>query len=357
MNFLLHMLGQPYRSAAILRPSGNDRLRAAAASAAARGKLDDALDHYRLLASENDGTIADTLIRAHLHLAVNEYAPAFNCFSAALNRLEHPPLLTLEALMETADEQLKKSRYVRAADLLQRARGAVDMLLAAHAGLAVATARLSGSTACAPGSIVPLAKLGDILLRMLARTHLASNLAKSLRQRRLRHDLAPWATSSSSISNLLLAEFEQLQAATVQRRCHAELHYRLGLVARTLGESQVAVKAFSRVLSLHPHHIPSAGRLAATYLQLGQKEPVFPLLAVAFAVPPNILQQYAGLADAAQSRSFDGAAERLSRHLDEATVGGGDEARTTVKANLAFALGELGLLDAVRAEWREPLPA
>jgi tetratricopeptide (TPR) repeat protein len=310
--------------------------------------LREALNAFRVLASEDEGAIADTLTRAHLHLALCEYAAAFNCFTGALSRLEHTPLMTLEMLMASADEQLKKCRYVRAAQLLQQARGAVDMLLAAHAGLAVTAARMTGSTISPPGSLLPLAKLGDLLLRMLARTHLASNLAESLRARQLRHDLAPWATSSASITNLLMAEFEQLQKAARHQRCHAELHYRLGLVARTLGESRVAAGAFSRVLSLHPHHVPSATRLAATYLQLGQKEPVFPVLAVAFAVPLNILQQYAGLADAAQSGAFDRAAERLSLNLDEPV-----EARAAVKANLAFALGELGLLDAVRAEWRE----
>jgi tetratricopeptide (TPR) repeat protein len=356
MNFLLHLLGQPYRNAGTLRPSGNDRLRAAAAGALGRGRVEEALDTFRLLASEHQGTIVDTLTRGHLHLAVNDYSAAFHFFSAALNRLENP-LLALEASLESADEQLRKCRYVRAADLLQQARTSVDTLVAAHAGLAIATARMSGSTACAPGSVLPLAKLGDLLLRMLARTHLASNVANSLRRRQLRDDLAPWATGNNSIDSLLMAEFEQLQKSAATNRSHAELHYRLALVARTLGQLPVAVGAFSRVLSLHPHHVASAARLAATHLQLGERGPVYPLLAVAFAVPGNVLQQYAGLADAAQSRAFDRAADRLSRHADEPGVWGSGTARVTVKANLAFALSELGLLDAARAEWREPVVA
>jgi tetratricopeptide (TPR) repeat protein len=315
------------------------------------------LNAYRLLATETEGSITDTLTRAHLHLALNEYTSAFTFFTSALNRLEHSPLMTLENLMDAADDHLRKSRYVRAAELLQSARTSVDTLLSAQAGLAVATARMTGSTACAPGSIVPLAKLGDLLLRMLARTHLASNLAVSLRRRSLRHDLAPWATGAGSIELLLDAEFRQLQAGAKNHPCHAELHYRLGLVARTLGQPEVAVQAFTRVLSLHAHHVPSAARLAATCMQLGQDEPVLPVLAVAFAVPGNMLQQYAALADAAQSRSFDKAAERLAGRaegpanlLRPGTYAG---SAVAVKANLAFALSELGLLDPVRAEWRE----
>jgi tetratricopeptide (TPR) repeat protein len=355
MNFLLHMIGIPYRTSGGLRPSGNERLRATAASSAARGNLHEALHAYRLLATESKGSISDTLIRAHLHLAVCEYAAAAEFFSTAVNRLEDPPRLGLEKLIDAADGHLRQSRYVLAAAFLQRARTSVDTLLAGHAGLAVANARLAGSTAVAPGSLVPLAKLGDLILRMLARTHLACNLADSLRRRQLRHDLAPWATTGGSIENLLQEEFEQLQIAAKQHRSHAELHYRLGLVARTLGRNDAAVAAFSRVLSLHPHHVASAVRLAATHLQLRQKGPVFPLLAVAFAAPPNVLQQYANLADAAQSRAFDRTADFLSQKLDEPAAR--SQADVTVKANLAFALGELGLLDSARAEWREAIPA
>ena len=357
MNFLLHLLGQPHRTAPVLRPSGNQLRRSAAAAALASGNLEDALAAYRLLATETQGgggSIADSLTRAHLHLALHEYSSAFSFFTTALNRLENPPLLTLEQTMDCADEHLRKSRYIRAQDLLQRARGTVDTLLSAHAGLAVATARMTGTTACAPGSILPLAKLGDLLLRMLARTHLASNLAESLRQRSLRYDLAPWATSGSAIEQLLTAEFEQLCKSAQAHRSHAELHYRLGLVARTLGKLPEAARAFARVLAMHPHHVPSAARLAATYLQLGKKPAVFPLLAIAFAVPPNILQQYAALAVAAQGGAFDNAADRLSRNLDEP---GRPDTRPTVKANLAFALSELGLLDSSRAQWRELVPA
>jgi tetratricopeptide (TPR) repeat protein len=353
MNFLLHMLGQPHRSLVTLRPSGANRLRAQAAVALANGRIEEALAAFRPLVSETEGSITDTLTRGHLHLAAGEYSPAFTFFSTALSRIGEPPVSTLEQLIESADDHLRRSRFVRATELCQSARGMVDTLLSANAGLAVAAARMTNTTACSAGAILPLAKLGDLLLRMLARTHLASNLADSLRERHLRHDLAPWATSAGSIENLLTAEFEQLTEAAAAHPNHAELQYRLGLVARTLGKLPAAAKAFTRVLALHPHHVPSAARLVATHIQLRQVDAIFPLLAMAFAVPPNVLAQYAALAQAAQGVAFDQVAERMTA-LDGTETA---EGRATVKANLAFALSELGLLDPTRAAWREMIPA
>ena len=56
---------------------------------------------------------------------------------------------------------------------------------------------------------------------------------------------------------------------------------------------------------------PGVARLGATQLQLGNGQAVFPLLAMAFAVPEEILRQYGSLARASQTGTFDRAADRL----------------------------------------------
>ncbi len=197
---------------------------------------------------------------------------------------------------------------------------------------------------------MPLAKLGDLLLRMLARTHLAANVARGLRSRDLREDLAPWATTSHSVDQLLEGEYEPLRKNTAAHAGHAESNYRLGLVARALGHLDEAAAAFTKVLNVHPHHVLSAGLLAATLVQLGRGEAAMPLLAVAFAVPAQTLERYHNLALASQDRAgFDRAVEHLCRDV------GAEGGRAVVKANLAFALNEMSLLDDERAAWREPV--
>ncbi len=130
------------------------------------------------------------------------------------------------------------------------------------------------------------------------------------------------------------------------------MHYRLGLVARAIGDCKAAERAFARVIQLHPHHVLSAARLAATLLQADRPEAVMPLLAVAFAIPQQTLTNYEQLASTvSDGRSFDRAVARLCQDLGEHAN------HSTVRANLAFALGELGLLDEEHAAWREAAPA
>ena len=235
----------------------------------------------------------------------------------------------------------------------------------------VADARHSGdptpdSTAANLKPLLALTNLGDLLLRMLARTHLASNVAAGLRERALRDDLATWATTGADVNELLRSECTLLLESTKQNPDHAEMHYRLGLVARTLGDRTTAQRAFTRVLQLHPHHVLSAARLAATLLQTDQPKAVMPLLAIAFTLPPQTLRNYQQLATTvSNSRTFDRAVDRLCHDLTTSNANNTSPNSaphrapanpTTIRANLAFALAELGLLDDHHATWRELTP-
>ena len=181
MNFLLYMLGQAQRMPLCLRPSSQQQLRSMTAKALAAGELDDALDACSGLVSETHGCVGDALVRAHLHLTLNDYAKASRFFSLGLARIGDAPAI-LDRMIDAGEAHLRQCRYVRAIHCFQRARAAVDTLLAAQSGLAVANARQTTSPdpAEAISALLPLAKLGDLLLRMLARSHLASNLATCL---------------------------------------------------------------------------------------------------------------------------------------------------------------------------------
>ena len=379
MNFLLHLIGRANRAAVypVLRPTPQQMMERSAAKAAMRGEFAAAVGAYADLGREKSGRLVEILIRAHLHLAAQDYAAASHFFSVGIARIdgkcvedsfvsEFRDMIfgdesnasnrktrgdSLERMIDAADEHLRQGRYVRALELFQKARTGVDTLLAANGGMILADARVDRDGAAERARpLIALAKLGDLLLRMLARTHLASNVAIGLRQRDLRADLAPWATRGEDVDGLLEGELEMLRAEVEKQPDHAEMHYRLGLVARAAGELEVAERAFTRVVQLQPHHVLSATRLAATLLQLGKTEAVMGLLAVAFAVPAETLERYDGLAAAAGSGErgmFDRAVMRLCHDLGKENGSG------TVRANLAFALGELGLLDEERAAWRE----
>ncbi|MGN6367757.1 MAG: hypothetical protein ACTHN5_05810 [Phycisphaerae bacterium] len=379
MNFLLHFIGMTQHGTAI-RPTPRRMLTLSACNAALAGDFPAAAcacDELARLPGRHP--VTEPLVRGHLHLLAGNHPAAAHFFSAGIARLndtphscvseftqmlaptpDHPSRANakgattrLENLIDSGDACLRKGRYVRAIELFQQARTLLDTLISAHAGMIVADARMTGHHAPeAARPLLALVNLGDLLLRMLARAQLASNVAAGLKERALRDDLAPWATTGADVDELLRSEFALMLQSAKQHPDHAELHYRLGLVARAIGERKAAEQAFTRVVQLHPHHILSAARLAATLLQTNQPEAVMPLLAIAFSVPPQTLQNYQHLAGTiSDGRSFDRAVARLCHDL------GDHPSPAVVRANLAFALGELGLLDEERAAWRETAPA
>jgi len=341
MNFLLYMLGRASQNAPGLRPTPRQHLRARAAHAAAHGRWPTARDAYRTLSDAADAATLDILICGHLHLVCGEHLESGLCFSQGSARLHAaaPPAPTLlERLLAESGEWLRQGCYAQAAAALRRARARLEVLLAAEAGLLLATRR-----PVADSALESLAHLSDLTLRLLARAHIARHLAGSLRQRRLRHDLAPWATSSQSIQSLLDQESDRLALLSRQVPGHAQTEYRLGLAARAAGRMDPAAAAFRRVLALHPHHVSSAVRLALARTDAG-------VLDNAFHVPAATMRLFADFAAAARAdRPFDEVARRLCAPRTPLE-------QSAARGNLAFALSELALLDESRESWREPVP-
>jgi tetratricopeptide (TPR) repeat protein len=384
MNFLLHMIGQAHRetSGDFERPSGRQTLLRRAAVAATEGRFGDAVTLRQHLDNRSPRSSTQTFILAHLHLCAGDFAAACDAFeqglgldadfdnaersprfSKALDRLLEEQLdhaahdsaeAPLERQIELADAHLRSGRYIPATAQLQQARNTLDTQLSAHAGLLVATTRLHHNVIPSPESAAPLlalAKLGDLLLRMLARTHLVAHVARSLRDRDLREDLAPWATTRRNVDHLLQAEFDVLQRTCDTHPDHAENNYRLGLLARALNQHEAAAQAFRRVVTIHPHHVLAAARLAATLLELGRPDAAMLVLVLAFTLPAQSVAQYHQLAIAARDRrTFEKTVTNLCDRLPSPA------ARATTKATLAFALGEMGLLDEERSTWTNPAP-
>ena len=376
MNFALFMLARGVTiNGSVLRPSESRRLINLAAVSAACGDMPAAADAYARLCRIDPGDLWNRLIHGQLLLLTSEHAAASDAFHGAIDAMlgqtsvdhstdrnarlagldalveaDELPANSMEQLIASIETHLRDGRFALAIELLQEALGNIETLLAAQTGLIVSKARqFRRPTAKFAESLVPLARLGDVLLRMMARAHLAGNLADSLRDRALQVDLALWATSAESVTRLLEMQYDQLAAAAKAHPAHIEVHYRLGLIARTLNRPEEAEQAFMKVLRLHPHHVGAAARLAATALDLEHHQQVLPVLAVALQVTQDVMARYRGLASAAATSRFDATVEALVRDLGPAAD------RMAVRANLALALSEMGMLDEQHAEWKNPL--
>jgi hypothetical protein len=213
----------------------------------------------------------------------------------------------------------------------------IDLLLVAEAGLALAQGSMKGVFAA-------LTRFSDLTLRLLSRAELSRQVAGSLRRRQLNDKLASWATSDKSVADLLNGEFKRLSQLAAQTPAHAETAYRLALVASASGRGREAVATFGRVLTLHPHHMNSAVRLASLLRGTARDSECVPILHRALLIPASTMKLFADLSTAAGDAQFDASAALFS---DAAGSG-------TARANLAFALSELGMLDESRETWREP---
>ncbi|HVS72853.1 MAG TPA: hypothetical protein VHQ47_16470 [Phycisphaerae bacterium] len=358
MNFVLHILGQVQKNAPAWGGRGNhlaDDSLAAVRRALLAGQYTHAAE---LLADatgtdskESLGTTGLTFARGQLSLMAGAYSEAAWCFAEGMERvmgaadgsLEVGAGSILEKMIGAGEDALRSGNCGRAVTLLSTARGLVDQLLGAEAGLCVAEARIAAHMrAGRVERLVPLARLGDTLLKAEARARLAGSVG-ALKTGGNRADVA-WAIGAGRVTELLEGEFETLSLASRRLRGHAEVHLRLGLVARTLGHPDTAAWALGEVLAVHPHHVSTAARLGATLVERGaDSASVLGILAVAFAVPTDAIRRYADLAAAAHDADFD-------QRVDRFAAGG---AGPVVRANLAFALAELGLLEGPRAAWRE----
>jgi tetratricopeptide (TPR) repeat protein len=364
MNFLLYMLGRVRRPPAGLRPAPRQLLLIQAAAHAAHAHWADALALYRRLEQVSNYTPMDLLIRGHLALLSAEAQTASRDWSIAIERLwwadapqddlEKPDAVhsaddsILDTWFREAQGQLRAGRFVRSADLLDRARARIEVLLSAHAGLMLLDDHPVDSRAAS--ACAKLVHLADLALRFNARIRLAGQLADSLRERCLRADLAGWATTSRDVAGLLEAEFLRLESLAASLPGHAETLYRLALAARITGRLERSADAFRRVLAIHPHHVSSAIRLTITLLELGRPQEALRPLAAAFIVPAATMQTFNTLAAAPRD------AHAFDRFVTVWTDAQPNDPAIT-RGNLAFALSELALLDEARLPWRDPQPA
>ncbi len=272
---------------------------------------------------------------------------------AALPRatpVDRPGVNRVQMLTQRGLNYLQRGRYVRATELFEDAMNLVESLLVAHGQWLLAESKADGNQLPEhlTDSLVSLAQLSDLLLQYLARTKLAGNVAAAMRERQLRPDLALWVTGSQEVQGLLQTERTRLRELAAQHANHAELHYRIGICNRATGQLEDAAKAFARVLTIEPHHAKTAVYLAATLLQLNRAGEMLEILERSFAMEPAAAQQYYALGvTATDAQKFERAMGALARDL------GVGFAAQDAKANLAFALGMLGIKDAQRDQWRE----
>jgi len=360
MHPLLLILGRGITDDAC-RPSHRRTNQRAAAMALAHGDVLTALAIYDQLITQSSATESDLVIHASLLLRAQRREEAAFALQTMLYDAMHLPTKEpamhatethdpmpshLEHLLDQAKRDLSSGLFVRALERIEAIMGRVETLIAAQATLAVTEDNTDALT-----PLSTLVELSDILLRLQARGRLAASLADGLRKRDLRSDLALWATGSEHVRTLLISEFARITEAVAASPQQANLHYRLGLLCRAIGDTDGAIAAFRRVLAIVPHYLPAAARLAACLHRSGHSDDALRLLAAAVQLPDATLRRYYDLAVAATDPAH------FARAVSMMTGQVAHREAANIRANLCFALSELALLDESRAAVMQPAAA
>jgi len=146
----------------------------------------------------------------------------------------------------------------------------------------------------------------------------------------------------------LLAEaIRRHKAALARAPNHADLHYRLGLLARQTGDYEQAIRSFKSAIAINPSYSKALVKLAICLKECGAVDEAIEMFQRALRLGRRYVDVHyqLGLLFAQRSR-FELAVEQF-----EEAVAGNDE-NIAFRANLALALQNVGMVDQAAATWR-----
>lgn len=247
----------------------------------------------------------------------------------------------LEALIKLGTHYLRTGAALDAARTFQGAIEVNDRLMEAYVGLSVAQCNAgreeeSRATLDLVAGVEPNSTL---LFAESARIQM-----KEERERSARGMLAP---PDDECRDLLEAQIERHRQALVLRPNHADLHYRYGLLLRQVGRLDEAIDAFQSAVAINPAYVKALIKLGVCLRDAGRADDAQEAFRAALTLRDDCVDAHYELGLLfAQRQQFDLAVEAFEHGLR----GGG--AHAALRANLALALQNIGMLDRAAAAWR-----
>lgn len=248
----------------------------------------------------------------------------------------------LEALIKLGTHYLRTGSGLEAGRTFQGAIEVNDRLMEAYVGLGVAQSAAgrdeeSRATLDLVAGVEPNSSL---LFAESARIQM-----KEDRERRARDVLT--GPREDDGGDLLEAQIERHRQALALRPNHADLHYRYGLLLRQVGRLEEAIAAFEAAIAINPAYVKALVKLGVCLREAGRADDALEAFRAALTLRDDCIDVHYELGLLfAQRQQFDLAVEAFERGMQ----GGG--AHAALRANLALALQNIGMLDRAAAAWR-----
>lgn len=335
---------EQYQRALLVEPESEGPL-SEAERLSADGRLDEAIDAVRRLVDKFPGVPDFHVHLGDLYAQAGQDSDAIAEYRRALEY--HPGFL--EATIKLGTQQLRRGEYVDAAQSFARAVELNDRLILAFVGLGVAQ-HAQGRDAEAHATFDLAASLEPNSTLLFSETNRLQFKSELRGGGEPAENVGPQTATDAetdSTAQMLSLAIQRHEQALLHRPNHADLHYRHGLLLRQAGKPEQAIGAFQNALRINPHYAKALVKLGVCFKELGRVDEAVTTFtrAVTLGMDYVDIHYQLGLLFAQRSR-FDLAVEEF----DQAATG--NVRNMSIKANLALALQNLGMLDRAQATWR-----
>jgi len=311
----------------------------------ADGHIREAIEKLHILVTEQ-GSFADLQVRlGDLYGQIGEDPAALKHYHAAL---EIEPGY-LEARVKLGTQHLACGRWEEAAEAFHEAAELNDRALTNYVGLGVAQAA-DGNTARAVNSFDLAAAIepnSTLLLTEMARLQLKAAVADQF----LKNFEVNPGTSMPEVhldNDDLLQQQIQRHAEQVQRHpAHADVRYRYGVLLRAEGRLGEALEQFLKAVEINPTYVRAIVKLGITQQELGLTDEAMETFRRALELHPHYLDLHYRLGLLYTDRHRF---EEAVQHMERAASGACHNQQ--LRATLALALQNMGLMDRAAATWR-----
>ena len=311
----------------------------------ASGQIRQAIDRLHELL-ERQGPFADLYVRlADLYSQTGDDDAATKHY---LQGLEIQPDY-IEALVKLGTHHLVFARWDQAAEAFHQAADLNDRVLTNYVGMGVAQAA-AGNQVEALNSFDLAAAVepnSTLLLAEMARLQLKAAVADEF-TRSFQDDQSPAVDDIRLDHDDLLGKQTAVHAEQVRLHPrHADLRYRYGVLLRAEGRLGEAMEQYAEAVDINPTYVQAIIKLALTQQELGQGAEAVQTFQKALEVRPEYVDLHYRLGLLyTDRRQF----EEAVRHMEEASDGAPDNEQ--IRASLALALQNMGLMDRAAATWR-----